>query len=86
MGFNSGFKGLNGSTLLPSALVFISRYFEHISGHDCSVGIATRYGLDGSRQGDEISLTRVDRPWGPPSLLYKGYRVFPGAKGAGEWR
>ena len=23
---------------------------------------------------------RPDRPWGPPSLLYKGYRVFPGCK------
>ena len=21
-----------------------------------------------------------DRPWGPPSLLYNGYRVFPGCK------
>jgi len=23
---------------------------------------------------------RSDRPWGPPSLLYNGYRVFPGGK------
>ena len=23
---------------------------------------------------------RPDRPWGPPSLLYNGYRVFPGDK------
>ena len=23
---------------------------------------------------------RPDRPWGPPSLLYSGYRVFPGDK------
>jgi len=23
---------------------------------------------------------RLDRPWGPPSLLYNGYRVFPGDK------
>ena len=28
----------------------------------------------------EIFRTCPDRPWGPPSLLYKGYRVFPGAK------
>jgi len=21
-----------------------------------------------------------DRPWGPPSLLYNGYRLFPGGK------
>jgi len=23
---------------------------------------------------------RSDRSWGPPSLLYNGYRVFPGSK------
>ena len=22
----------------------------------------------------------LDRPWGPPSLLYNGYQVFPGGK------
>jgi hypothetical protein len=27
-----------------------------------------------------------DRLWGPPSLLYSGYRVFPGGKAAGTWR
>ena len=47
-------------------------------------GIATGYGLDGP--GDripvwgEICRTCPDRPWGPPSLLYNGYRVFPGVK------
>ena len=30
--------------------------------------------------GSEIFRTCTDRPWGPPSLLYNGYRVFPGAK------
>jgi hypothetical protein len=30
--------------------------------------------------------TRPDRPWGPPSLLYNGYRVIPGDKSAGAWR
>jgi len=30
--------------------------------------------------GGEIFLTCPDRPWGPPSLLYYGYRVFPGVK------
>ena len=59
-------------------------------GRDSSVGIATRYGLDGpgieSRWGDEIFLTRPHRAWGPSSLLYNGYRVFPGGKAAGAWR
>ena len=30
--------------------------------------------------GGEIFLTCPDRSWGPPSLLYNGYRVFPGFK------
>jgi len=50
-----------------------------ISGRDSSVGIATRYGLDGPGSnpgGGEIFRTRPDRPWGPPGLLYNGYQVF----------
>ena len=52
-------------------------------GPGSSVGIVTAYGLDGpgieSRWG-EIFRTSPDRPWGPPSLLYNGYRVFLGGK------
>ena len=32
--------------------------------------------------GCEIFRAYPDRPWGPPSLLYNGYRVFPGGKAA----
>ena len=39
-----------------------------------------------SRWGGEIFSTRPDRPWGPPSLLYNGYRVFPRGKAAWAWR
>jgi len=57
-------------------------------GRDSSVGIAARYGLDGagteSRWG-RVFRTRPDRPWAPSSLLYNGYRVFPGGKTAGAW-
>jgi hypothetical protein len=35
--------------------------------------------------GGEIFHTCPDRPWGPPSLLYNGYRVFPGGTAAGDW-
>ena len=46
---------------------------------DNSVGIATRYGPDcvgiKSRWG-EICPILPDRTWGPPSLLYNGYRVI----------
>ena len=48
-----------------------------------SVGIATGYGLAVRRSnpgGGEIFRTCPDRPWDPPSLLYNGYRVFPGGK------
>jgi hypothetical protein len=34
----------------------------------------------------EVFLTRPDLYWGSPSLLYIGYRVFPGGKAAGVWR
>jgi hypothetical protein len=30
--------------------------------------------------GGEIFRTRPDWPEGPPSLVYNGYRVFPGGK------
>ena len=54
-------------------------------GPGSSVGIATGYGLDGPETesrwgGGEIFRTCPDRPWGPPSLLYNGYWVFPGGK------
>ena len=53
------------------------------SGPGSSVGIATAYGLEGpgieSRWG-EIFRICPDRPWGPSSLLYNGYRVFSGGK------
>jgi len=50
---------------------------------DSSVGIATGYGPHGpgieSRWG-QIFRTSPNRPWGPPSLLYNGYQVFPEGK------
>ena len=54
------------------------------NGPGSSIGIATDNGLDGpaSNPGwDEIF--RPDLPWGSPSLLYNGYRVFPGVEAAG---
>jgi hypothetical protein len=36
--------------------------------------------------GGEIFRTRPDRPWDPSSILYNGYRVFPGGKTPGAWR
>jgi hypothetical protein len=61
------------------------------SGWDTSVGMATRYGLDGAGiefrwGGGEIFRIRPHRAWGPPSLLQNGYRVFPEGKAAEAWR
>ena len=56
---------------------------------DSSVGIATRYGLDGPgiecrwwRYFAHLSRAAV----GPASLLYNGHRVIPGGKAAGACR
>jgi hypothetical protein len=38
-----------------------------------------------NHDGGEIFRTRQGRPWGPPNLLYYGYRVFPGGKATGAW-
>jgi len=51
--------------------------------------LATGWTVRGSNPsggGGEIFHTRPDRSWEPPSLLYNGYRVFPGGKAAGAWR
>jgi hypothetical protein len=64
-------------------------YVASVVGRDRSVGITTRYGPDGpgiESRGGEILRTRPDGPWGPPSLLYNVYFVFPGGKSAGVWR
>jgi hypothetical protein len=56
-------------------------------GRDSSVGIATGYGMDGSGHRipveGEIFRTHPESPWGPPRLLYNGYRVFSGVKRSG---
>ena len=48
----------------------------------CGLGYLSRYdslragqSRDRTPIGDEIFRTSPDRPWGPPSLLYNGYRV-----------
>jgi hypothetical protein len=43
--------------------------------------LATGWTVRGSNSGGgEIFRICLDRPWGPPILLYNGYRVFPGCK------
>ena len=58
-------------------------------GRDSSVGIVTRYGVDGPaiesrRERDFPHPSRLTLY--PPNLLYNGYRVLPGGKAAGAGR
>ena len=60
----------------------MNQYILNKDGPGSSVGIATDNGLDGpgiESRWDDI-FRRPDRPWNPPSLLYNGYRVFPGGR------
>ena len=40
----------------------------------------TDWTVRGSNSGGARFSACPDRPWGPLSLLYNGYRVFPGGK------
>ena len=63
------------------------RVYTHICGPGYSSRIATRYGLDDPRfESQRFFRTRPDQPWDPLSLLYNGYRVFPGGEATGAWR
>ena len=43
--------------------------------------LVTGWTVRGSNpDGGEIFLTCPDQPWGPPSILYNGYRDFTGGK------
>ena len=49
--------------------------------------LVTGWAVRGSNSGGgKIFRTDPDQPWGSPSPLHNGYRVFPGGKAAGEWR
>jgi len=74
-----------------SSLAFVQTIRAVGVGRDSSVCIETRYGLDGpgiksGGRGDENFCNLPGWPWGPPSLLYNGYRGIPGGKAAGTWR
>jgi hypothetical protein len=64
-------------TIIPFSF-FIQETLDFIHG------IGQWYGLEGpgiESRWAEIFRTYPDRLWGPPSLLYNWYRLFPGGKG-----
>jgi hypothetical protein len=87
-GICSNFESTKLSVEGPRILAFAMYTFVPSDVHFDQLGIATGYGLDGpgiEYEWAENFRNRPDRSWGPPSLPYKGYRVFPGGKAAGAW-
>jgi hypothetical protein len=69
-----------------------ARHITFNRSQDSVFGIVTGYGLDDREFGVRVpvgsriftSPCRLDRPWGPPNLVFSGYREnFPGGKAAG---
>jgi hypothetical protein len=59
---------------------FVKEEFEPVARY-LSQWLAMNWKVRGSNPGGgEIFHTHPDRPWGPTSLLYNGYRVFPRVK------
>jgi hypothetical protein len=84
-----GYKPVQHVTVLNTVGNCNTMVLYYNMGRDSSVGIATRKGLDGpgieSRWGQDIPNPSRQAP-GSPSLLYRGYRVYPGDKETGAWR
>ena len=71
------------SPLITIKHVLLAYLTAYLCGPGSSIGIATE--LPGWTVRDRIPVGTTfsafpDRPWGPSSLLYNGYRVFPGGK------
>jgi hypothetical protein len=82
------YKGRSMRLTTYKYLLLKLRTHGTVLGPGSSVGIANDYGLDGpgSNPGrGEIFRTRPGRTWGPPSLIYNGYRVFSVGEADGAW-
>ena len=79
------YKDTQWTYKIPSTILQHNIWCFHntLCGPGSIVSIATVYALDSpgiESQCGKIFCTSPDRPWGPPSLLYNGYWVFPGGK------
>ena len=63
------------------SLIFKGRYYNNYRPVAQSVEqLPTGWTVRGSNPGRARLYARSDQPWGPTSLLYNGYQVFPGGK------
>ena len=83
-----GVKTITGSTITFFTNFHLKNFgLYHLLLPIIEIRLATAWMVRGSNPGGgEIFHTRPDRPWGPPSLLYNGYRVFLVGKAPGAWR
>ena len=78
-------------SLFLGFFLFVSIYLRssYVLDRDSSVGVATRYGLDGpgieSRWGARFSASVHTSPGAHPASHTVGTGSFPGGKAAGAW-
>ena len=76
-------------TMLRLLSLYCVEHYNDLTYNSYSVGrvaqsvqrLAVGWTVRGSNPGrGEFFRTLPDRSWGPPSLLYNGYRLFPGGR------
>jgi hypothetical protein len=88
------FQAFNCLQVFPPEPYVSSSQFLGVMQHRSWAGIAQSvwrlamgWAVRGSNPGGrDMFRTRPDRPWSPPSLLYRAYQVFPGGKAAEAYR
>jgi len=98
MGFNSAFKGLISLTLTLGLhardSVSLKRMTDltnlklsrKLNSVKLSRTVDRNIVATGWTVRGDILHTCPYRTWGPPNLLYNGYRIFPAGNAAGVWR
>ena len=91
-----GMRNLGVCAKIGTITLFLVNVFRKIKhpffvkyNFSARAGIANATGwtvLGSNPSEGKIYRNRPGRSWGPPSLQYNGYWVFPGGKTAGTWR